>query len=1036
MKPKFTMILMLMALGVQLVFAQQKTVSGTVSDENGLPLPGATVIRAGTSSGTSTDFDGKYQLRANSGDVLEISYVGYTTQSITVGSANTYNVSLTLDNTLDEVVVTALGRSKEKEKLGYAFSELKAEELEKSTDPNIVNALAGKVTGVSITNSSGDVGASSNIVIRGTSSISGNNQALFVVDGVPIDNQTLSTGRGSYGTNRAGDIDMSNVESISVLKGGAATVLYGERAANGVVLITTKRGKDTGKLNVELKTGYTIGEPNKFHPIIHNYSRGRFGDFSAVTHWNWGPAYSTNPTFQNGTNIDQNGTGTRTDVSGQAVPLFKNNYKNFFVNSHAITHNISVNGANEKGRFNVAFSKNKSDGVVRNSEYARHNFSVNGDYDVNEKLNFGASVQYIDSDRKSTPGLNGGAGWGSGLIYYHHMWDLVNRNWKDASGRKTWFSGAVVDPMWSVNETNENNKVNRMLGNVNATYKFTDLFNVSYRIGVDNYSDVRKRMRPVSDISTTGRLGDMYDWRAIVTQINSDLLISGAYDLNDDIELSYLVGGNINERKYDRIQVTGKEQVLPRYTNITNYVNFETTAYKSNQRTMGVFGELTLDYKGYLLLTGTARNDWSSTLPADNRSFFYPSISTGFIFSKLMENNNVLNFGKIRASWAKVGKSAPLYSLYDTYDKISTNALGQPRAEVSDLQKNPNLKPEISSEYEIGTELKFFDSKVNLDVTYYNKKTVDQHVRIPLTNTSGYNQVITNAGTVRNKGIEALLTLRNLATFKDFNWDLGFNFTKNDNVVEELPDGIEQITLASGWWSNTSLVARKGMSTGTIVGTAYKRDDKGNILTNNGKPIRDEENQVIGNTIPDYILGVTSNLNYKGFGLSFLFEHRKGGDVINDAKAGFVYSGIHKVTENRWYPSANDANVGRPSANATTIIKGIDEASGKSNTTPINLTNDYWANDYRRVGENFVEDASWLRLRNVTLSYIIPKKYTEKIGFSNIKLSLTGTNLWLKTDYSGHDPETSGFGAGNFQGYDILSAPSTKSYSFNVKLNF
>ncbi len=1038
MKTKFNGILtLLLALVVQITFAQDKTISGTVSDESGA-LPGVTVLKKGTTQGTETSFDGKYSIKAQKGDILVFSFVGMETLSKTVGDNNTLNIILKNDNLLDEIVVTALGRSKEKRKLGYAIGEVKAEDIEKTSgDGNIVNALSGKVAGVNITNSSGDVGSSSRIVIRGNSSILGNNQALFVVDGIPIDNSTLSTRRGDYGTNRGADIDMSNIESMTVLKGGAATVLYGERAANGVVVITTKKGKDTGRLNVELRSSYSFGEVNKLHKLSHTYTRGRFGAFSAVTHWNWGPAYSTNPVYPAGTNIDQNGTGVRQDVSGQRVALFRNNYENFFVKSHSNTQNIAVNGANDKGRFFVGFGKSKNEGVIRNSEYTRYNVTVNGDYDINDKFNFGASMQYINSDRKSVGGLNGGNGWGSGIIYYHHMWDLENRAWAAPDGTKTWFSGSVADPMWVVNETPIKNKINRIFGNINATYKFSDLFNISYRLGVDNYTDIRKRYRPLSDVNTTNRLGDMEDWRTSSQQINSDLIFTGDFKATDDLGISYMLGGNINERSLDRLSITGKEQVLPSYINITNYVDHEASALQENRRTIGAFGELTFDYKDYLTLTLTGRNDWSSTLAAKNRSFFYPSVNTGFIFSKLLDNSDFLSFGKIRGSWARVGKSAPLYRLYDTYDKLTINSLGAPRAEVSDTQKNADLKPEISSEFEIGTELKFLKNKIGLDFTYYSKETDGQIIDIPLTNTTGYSSTTLNSGIVTNKGYEALLTLRNLATFKDFNWDLSVNFTKNNNVVEELPESIDEIIIGTGWWSNTSIRARKGMSAGTIIGSVWDRDANGNIKVTNGVPQIAAVNGVIGDTNPDYMLAFNGNIEYKGFELGFLFEVKQGGDIINDARAGFIYGGKHIDTENRWYPSATDPNVGVPTANSTVIFDGVDTVTGLANTTPLRLTNSYYTDTYRKVGEEMVEDASWLRLRTLSLGYSLPKSVLDKTAFNGVKFSIIGNNLWLKTDYSGHDPETSGFGASsNAQGYDILSAPSTKGYSFNVKLNF
>jgi len=447
---------------------------------------------------------------------------------------------------------------------------------------------------------------------------------------------------------------------------------------------------------------------------------------------------------------------------------------------------------------------------------------------------------------------------------------------------------------------------------------------------------------------------------------------------------------------------------------------------------MGIFADVTFDYKDYLYLGLTARNDWSSTLPSDNNSYFYPSANLGFIFSKLVDSK-FINYGKLRGSIAQTGKSADPYQIQDVFVKAGDNVLGTPQFTTSNLSRNEALKPEISTEWEIGTELKMLDSKISLDFTYYNKLSTDQILQTPTGVTTGFSSQVINAGDIRNKGVEVLLSFNDL--FKvadDFKWGVNFNFTKNTNEVETLADGFtDQIVIADGWWSTTQRVARVGQSAGTIVGVGYQRDDAGNILVgDNGLPLLTEDKIVLGDIFPDWKLGINTNLKYKNIGLSFLFDIKKGGDVINDSEGWWVYSGLAKSTEDRFY-SLND-----PNANATTIIDGVNANTGQANDVAIPLTNGYYHDYVSFNDEALVEDASWVRLRNISLSYDFPKKILDQIGFTNLQVGVTGTNLWLDTKYNGKDPETSGYGSGNSTGWDINGAPSTKSYTFNIKLGF
>jgi TonB-linked SusC/RagA family outer membrane protein len=1034
----YVMMLVLLVFNIASVLAQVKKISGTISDLSGMPLPGVNIIVKGTTIGAQSDFDGNYTISASAGDVLSFTYVGLKTVEITIGTSNTLNVTMEESATaLDEVVITAMGISKDKKKVGYAIESVDAETLEKSSETNILNALNGRVSGVNITSAGGDVGASSNIIIRGTSSVTGNNQALFVIDGVPIDNTTtFSEGGNVAGANRGSDIDFNNVASISVLKGGAATVLYGERGANGVILITTKTGEQNDKLNVNISSSYTSSVPNRYPQFQDKYARGRNGAYSNVTHWSWGPSYASNPLFPSGTRLDINGDGIQTDVGGLPIPQYFDNWKNFFETGHSLTNNISLSGGNEKGRFFASATKTDEEGIVPNSENKRFSTLINGSYNLSEKLSVSGSANFIQTKRSVSPSSFNG--WGGGLGYFHHMWDIKSWQWKDANGNKTWFSGLVPDPLWVVNEENEDGIVNRVLGNVNVSYAFSDWFNVSYKLGLDNYSDTRKMFRPISSVNTAGAnpngpggAGDGYVNNITSTILNSDFFITGDGDITDKIGLSYLVGNNVFDSKYESLTTTGTAQILPGFTNITNYTTVTASSDINNLRVIGLFGELTFDYDDTFYLGLTARNDWSSTLPKANNSYFYPSANLAVIFSKLIDNADWLTFGKIRASLAQTGKGADPYQIQDVYVRDGDNISGQPRFTISNTARNPNLVPEISTEYEFGLEMKMFQNRVGLDFTYYNKDTDDQITSVPVSNTTGYGFTVINSGLINNKGIEVLLSINDLIDLGEFKWGFNFNFTKNENVVKELTEGFgDEIRISGGWWSSTNKVAKVGYSTGTLTGIGYDRDENGNIyIDDNGNPLLAANNVIIGDLNPDWIANINGNFKYKGFGLDFLLEFKKGGDIVNDSEGWWVYSGLAKSTENRYYP-------GDPNATASNIFPGIIKSTGLPNNIAIPLDNNYYQNLISANDETMVEDASWVRLRNVALTYDVPSKYLEKTGFHSLQLGIQGKNLWLDTRYNGKDPEVNSRGAGNGSGFDINGAPATKSYSFNVKIGF
>lgn len=1043
-KLKGTLTLFL-ALIVQITFAQQKTVSGTVSDKTG-SLPGVSILVKGQTTGTETNFDGKYSISVKAGDILVFSYLGYKTVEKTVGTSNTIDVVMVEDaNVLDEIVVTALGLSRDEKTLGYSAQKVKADKIAGTGQSNLVNAINGKVAGVNIVSSSGAPGASANITIRGASSISGNNQPLFVVDGLPISNNTdngSSSGTldgvdfrdygKTVGVNRAADIDPNDIESITVLKGGAATALYGNRAVNGAIIITTKKGRAGNGLNVTLSSRLSFETVNKLPSFTHQYARGRNGAYSNVTHWSWGPAYSDNPVFPAGTNVDLAGTGTATDVSGQPIPLYRDNYKNFWTDGTTKQISASISGGDDKGNFYASIGKNDQEGVIPNSLYERVNATIKGEYKINDKFRIGGYATYANT--RSNIHQGGDTGF-QGLGYYHHMWDITSRNWKDAQGNRTWFSTAVAEPLWTANEEIEKGEVNRFIGSVNFSYDFADWLKVSYRVGMDTYSDDKNMVRPISSVNTTNRLGDIYEIRINNKDFNSDLLFTGNVKLQDDLNLNFLVGNNVYEMLYDRVFVQGDGLSVGGFNDISNAVTVTANNLTNRKRTIGVFGELSFDYKDTYYLTVTGRNDWSSTLPKGANSFFYPSVSGSVIFSNFLEDQkDWLSFAKLKGSWAELGNdSQGLYATTDVYAKRDPNVLGLPRFTVSTTQGNPNIKPEISSTWELGTELRFLDNFINLDFTYYKRTTKDQVVSVPLSSTTGYGAYFDNAGEVVNKGIELIVGLNDI--LKKFNgaprWDLLVNFSKNESEVISIPDGLDEIIIGNGYWNGANIVARPGLPYGTFVGSGYKRNANGVLLLDdNGYPQVADENLVLGDPNPDWLMNINNSISYKGFTLSATLQIRQGGEILNDSESFWVYAGLSKTTEDRYY-SASTA-----SANAVAVFDGIIESTGQQSNVAAPLTNGYYHNLNSFVDEAHIEDASWVRLRDISLSYSLPSEWIKKIGLVSADISVNGRNLWLKTNYKGIDPETNALGAGNVQGVDLISAPGTKSIGMGVKVKF
>ena len=1026
-----------------LALAQKKEVTGRIVDAMGNPIPGATVKLKGNKTGVPADVNGSFKINVSSNATLVISGISFETQEVSVGNQETLTITLKQSTTaLSEVVVTALGIGRQKRSITYSAQTVGSESIVNSGRSNLVDDLNGKVAGVQITNAGGQAGAGTTIVIRGYNSLTGGNQPLYVVDGVPIDN-SAEQGSGYVNNvptaNRAIDLSPDDVESLTVLKGGAATALYGIKAANGALIITTKKGK-SGKINVEAGYGHSFSEANKFPAFSHGFLRGSAGAYNTATTNNWGPTASSNPVFPAGTSLDLVGTGTPVDVSGQKIPYYPDNYKNFFVKGKADKYNLSLSGGNDKTTYYVGLSRLDQGSIVRNNTYGKTSAVLNLTTQVSKKFSVNAKVNYIN-----TSGLRFDAGrMMSSLAYYVNTWDIVNFPWKDASGQETWWQKTLSSPMWSVNETGEHYNVNRYLATLGADYKLARDWSLVYRYGLDNYSESRRNVDPIGTLSysTTNYLGGMHEVRINSLVVNSDLMLNYDHSFGNDFHLHGLIGQNIFYNKYDVLDITGNSFVLPHLFDITN-TQTQTIYHNSFQKqTLGLYGDLQFSYKDLLYLEGTLRNDWSSSLPRDNNNFLFPSISAGFVFSDLV-HQDWLSFGKIRASYAGTANDPSPNAIFTAYSPVTPAVATNVRFSYPTTLGNPNEKPEYTRQKEVGLELGFFKNKIFLDAAVYSKNSYNEIINAPTSNATGVTAQLINLGKINNKGIDATLTFKDLVKAKEFSWTSAFNLSRNISEVLKVGDnGNDKVILATGSNSTGEIDAQKGQAFGAIYGYAWTRygvlESDPNylkapiLLDANGLPTISTAKVLLGNTSPKFILGWNNTLRYKHFSFGFTLEWKKGGDVVNDFNNLLTYSGKGALTQNRFYSATY---VG---ANATKTYVGVD-ATGKAETgSPVQLSKTWYTGTFKNVDENYTEDASWLRLRNVYLSYSIPENLLKPLHIKGLELSIAGRNVWLHTKYTGIDPEVSGAGNGpsGVVGIDYNSVPNTKSWDASVKIKF
>ncbi|WP_436831397.1 SusC/RagA family TonB-linked outer membrane protein [Parapedobacter sp. DT-150] len=1010
------------------VMAQQKTVTGKVTSvETSEPLKGVTVTIQGSSTRTQTDGSGAYMISVQQGRTLIFQSVGFESVEREVGVASVINVALSPSaEALGEVIVTAMGIKRERRALGYAAQEIQSDELLKNKNPNVINSLNGKIAGVNVTNAGGAPGSSASIVIRGGTSLERDNQPLFVIDGMPMDN---STGQGdnsafdgsvnlsTTNSNRAMDLNPEDIESISILKGPAAAALYGLRAAAGAVIITTKKGSE-GRTNVSVSSRFMSNWVNKLPEQQAMYKQGTYynGTFTDQTSRSWGDRFAADE------------------------PIY-DNMGDFFETAYAYDNSFSVSGGSPNGNFYLSASNLSQSGVVPTTDYGRSTVRFNGEQKAGI-FTFGVNASYAKSNTRKT--LTGSGLWGSNgsgymesIIAWPRNDDM--KNWLNPDGTKhrllpdLALDSDTDNPYWIINRNPQKDQTDRFIGTAYTTVKITDWFEATYRLGIDNYTTGFSSLTvPGSSVKEAWQNGMLSETDRSYNYINSNLMLNFHKTIAADWDFNLLLGTTSEDTRIKSNSARAEDFVIPNFYSLNNaeqenkYFNQAIT----ERRLVGVYGDIRLGYKNMAYLSVTGRNDWSSTLPIQNRSFFYPSFSGSFVFSELIQPNDILSFGKLRASWARVGKDAPAYQT-NTY-------LFGPELTIGGgfrnywTRGNDQLKPETTTSMEIGTELRFLQNRLGLDFAYYVNNSKDQILQPRVSNATAYILSYVNTGEIENRGVELTLNATPIKR-ENFNWETTLNLSHNKGVVKELPGALPILYVTDVQVGNGKAASFGDGNFMGISGSKWQTDEAGNLLLNwnTGYPLTSTLATLpIGNREPNFIGGWNNSLSYKDWNLSFLFDFRKGGDVYNATEYLLTAYGLSKMTENR---------------GSTITFTGMslnpETSQYEAVTREVAADERYYRDIYLNHTPFFVENVNWLRLRSVSLSYALPQQLLNRTGFiKGLSVTATGTNLLLFTNYSGMDPETSAAGAGvigsGSVGIDYAGVPNTAGFTLGLNVNF
>ena len=1029
---------------------QKNTVKGTVTDQAGEPLIGASVVIKGTTKGAVTDAEGRFAIDVPNGATLEISCIGFEKRSIKVGAQKNITVSMSEDaRSLNDVVVTAMGIKKERKALGYAVTDMKADELMKNKNTNVINSLAGKVPGLNITQSSGAAGAGATIVMRGANSTAEgrSNQPLFVVDGIIYDNSTSVVGNsGTDGmtrnattfSNRVMDINPEDIADISVLKGAAAAALYGSRAADGAIIITTKKGAE-GSVKVDYSGKVSASFATKLPETQKQFGRGAYSDngvFNDLTYSSWGKAYDGSETLYD-------------------------NIGNFFRTGAVLDNNVSISGGSKNQSFFLSLSNYDQQGIVRKTGYDKTTVRFNGEQKYG-KLTVSANVTYSISKTDKT--LTSSGLWGSGgtgtmtALYGWPLQEDMSHYLNDDGTKYRLFDGVwelVEDkenPYWIINKDKMYDKTHRFTGALSGNFKITDWWDVTARFGYDNYTtDAYTYIAPgsvVKDLYQNGRLSKS-DYRYEYWSSN---VMTNLHKTFGDFDLGLMLGTTAESTELLNQTHWGYNFTTPGTVSFTNIAPGEQffNDFTTKKRLVGVYGEARAAYKNLAYLTFTGRNDWSSTLPIDNRSYFYSSVSGALVFTELLPKNDILSFGKVRASWAQVGKDADAYATL-TYLEKPINYGGYTGVGNVYTKGNSILKPEIQTAWEIGTELRFLNGRLGLDWTYYHSSTKNQIASPRLSNAGGYIMMSINSGSVINEGMEVSITGKPFDG-KDFKWESTLNFSYNKGRLGDFLEGVGMFYPTDAQFGTVkSASVPNGGKFMALVGTRFEteHDADGNEIkggkylidpTTGLYKIHSGSNDVVGNREPKLIGGWNNTFTYKNMSLSFLLDFRIGGDVFNGTEQFMVNNGLSKLTtlNNRQSVTVEGINATTGEPYSATYEAGKTYTFGKTTYSGEAMIQKYWSN-YADNSYNFIQSVNWLKLRSLSLSYDFTSLLPSHNIIKRLSANITGQNLLTWTNYKGMDPEVctaGGTGGSGATGIDYCSVPSVRTVTFGVNVTF
>jgi TonB-linked SusC/RagA family outer membrane protein len=1073
-----------MAMGITVLAAQPRLVTGTVtSAEDGSPLPGVSVSVRGTTAGTITDMSGHYQLSVpENADMLVFSFVGLHTREIEFTGQDRIDVVMEPDLLqIDEVVVTAMGIRKEKKALGYSVQELDENRISGAKNADVSKALQGKIAGITVKQSSGMPGATSHVTIRGNVSLTGDNQPLYVVDGMPVASEKAFkelVGEGTNPSSRVVDINPEDIESISVLKGATASALYGLRAANGVVLITTKSGKEArmaGKRTlVTINSSITADRITRLPELQSTYAQGNGGQLGLYSSGSWGPRIDTLQNYHS--QLDDlylaDPYETLDGSPPPNVPTVYNNQEDFFKQGYTLTNSVDISSSSDRANYSLGFGRTDQKGIIETTGMVRNNAKFNGNFTLGEKWSAAISTNVSRVNIDKIPGGSNLANPLFTVYFAPRTYDLTNTPYEDPANPfiQKHYRVTMDNPYWSLDHNSSNEVTDRFFGNANLVFDPFDWLGISYRIGLDKFITTGHEVislgsgagRAYPDLAVVGfpadpSGGQIYDYTYQRQELNSNLSLRINKDFGK-IGIDAILGNEFYDITTDLHSMTGTDITIGGFDHISNTNTQVVVQTLTRQRVVGFYGSATADYASMLFLTVTGRNDIVSNMPSGHRSYFYPSVSLGFVFTELgfLQDQQVLPFGKIRASYSQMGQAGDLYATRTLFtpredsesigsgflnNEFTFPYMGNPAFTLQSVLLSSDLRPQNVTTYEIGADLRFYQNRVGIDYSYYYINATDQIFSVPLAASTGFRSEYRNAGVLESKGHELVLSFVPVRR-GGFEWEVLTNFAKNDNMVVELAPGVERIQTGYQNFSSVGAFAYAGYEYPVVFGSSYVRDEDDRIVVDSRQTVAGEPNpfygmplagpeKILGNVNPDWDASLTNTLSFKGLSVRAQFYYSKGGVISSGLTQLLRNYGADKVTEDRDIPQVlpNTAKGYFDPDTGELILEG-------DNDIEILKGEDYWSTVQWNITESAVFDKTMLRLKEVVISYDMPGRWFENTFINSVSLYLNGRNLALWTEYPNFDPESSTAEGNGIGAFEYVSLPNTKSFGGGIKVTF